>query len=102
MAQKPHAPLFRAATMNAERVEKLVERIAAGQYAQAELVNLHDNALERGQPTVVEAVVARMRIQFPAAARRKFGAAPKPPKAEKAEKVKAEKAEKLEKAENVE
>jgi hypothetical protein len=99
MAQKPHAPLFRAPTMNAERVEKLVERIAAGQYAQAELVNLHDNALERGQPTVVEAVVARMRIQFPAAARRKFGAAPKPPKAEK---VKAQKAEKLENAANVE
>ena len=39
----------------------------------SELTNLYDNASEREQTSVMEAVEKQLRTRFPATARRKFG-----------------------------
>jgi hypothetical protein len=83
MAKKPQkvvAPvlLFRAPAMSASKVEQLIEQINAGRYGAPELINLYDNAQERNQTSVMEAVIARMRGNHAAAATRKFGRAEKP------------------------
>jgi hypothetical protein len=102
MAQKkPAAPvlLFQVPAMSQSKVEQLIERIRNGQYAERELANLYDNAMERDLPQVMDEIKLKMRADFPRAATRKFGVKEKPAKAEKADK--AEKAEKAEKTEKV-
>jgi hypothetical protein len=69
----PAPLLFRAPPMPPERVAALVEQIQSGKFSAPELTNLYDNASERGQSSVMEAVEQQLRTRFPATARRKFG-----------------------------
>jgi len=66
--------------MSREKVERLIELVQDGKYSESELVNLYDNANERGVSAVMDAIKLRMRAHFPRAATRKFG-----PKEEKAQ-----------------
>src|SRR5947207_6547527 len=85
MAHKKAAPvlLFQVPAMSQSKVDLLIERIRGGQYAERELANLYDNALERDLPQVMDEIKLKMRADFPRAATRKFGAKEKPAKAAK-------------------
>jgi hypothetical protein len=76
---------FQVPAMSREKVERLIERVQDGKYSETELVNLYDNANERGVSSVMDAIKLKMRAEFPRAATRKFG-----PKEEKAQTRSAE------------
>ncbi len=60
--------------MQDDKTAKIIERIRAGSYSERELINLWNNASERGNAAVADAVRRRMRADFPRAANRMFGA----------------------------
>lgn len=54
--------------------QKIINKIARGEYPEKELIGLKTNATERGYPDVIKAVEHQMRKQFPKAASKVFGA----------------------------
>ena len=54
--------------------QKIINKIARGEYPENELIGLKTNATERGYPDVIKAVEFQMRKQFPKAATKIFGA----------------------------
>jgi hypothetical protein len=76
--KKAQASVFLVPAMSAKKVGELIERIQSGKYTERELINLYDNATERSESTVMDAIKLKMRAEFPRAATRKFGAKEKP------------------------
>ena len=60
--------------MRHELEVQLIESVSAGKLSEKELINLYNNATARGSSVVADAVVRQMRIDFPRAAKRMFGA----------------------------
>lgn len=60
--------------MNSAREAQLIEKIRNGSLSEKELINLYKNAATRNAIAVMQAVQTRMRVDFPRAATREFGA----------------------------
>jgi hypothetical protein len=60
--------------MSKSREEQLIENIRSGKYSEQELISLYNNAEKLNATTIMEEVKIRMRIDFPRAANRMFGA----------------------------
>ncbi|MDD5249913.1 MAG: hypothetical protein PHY45_13075 [Rhodocyclaceae bacterium] len=60
--------------MRQEIEAELLESIHSGKFSERELINLYNNLSARGSSAVMPAIKTRMRIDFPRAATRMFGA----------------------------
>lgn len=54
--------------------QKIINKIARGEYSEKDLIGLKINATERGYSDIIKAVEYQMRKQFPKAASKVFGA----------------------------